>query len=618
MFQKHNLLTSSFLLIVFVITMLGVPPSADAQEVHAFFIIMNNDKDSSFNYSTNQNWWNVEEMLRPLNISPEIWQASKRPFQPIDIANWVQYLEVQSEDTVFVYYSGHGFMENEKHYLALDGQNKAFSLLRNDLAKAVSEKRCRLKMLITDTCSNYIKTGGSDESIRIEGSSTTPPSSKKAIIRNLFFGHRGFLDITAASPNQYALGNVEAGGYFTASLINSVNEKARKALGGESVSWKEVFESTRQKTQKLFSAITFTGKLKRMLDAKGQTTQTPFQHALPTPIKADVLPGTTEIQTIATLDITSTPSGATVYVDGTRVGTTPLRGHEVDTGVRRKKQVEVGLELTGYRSKLVQLTLEGGKSKPWNAQLEKMQQTRRPVTSEMVLIPAGKFRMGTDQLIGNESKPIHTVYLDAFYINKYEVTVGEYKQFLLDSGHPRPLHSGLSEYSPTDDHPIVGISWHDAMAYAQWAGKRLPTEAEWEKAARGGLMDMRYSWGNETIDSSKANYGNIHDGTVPAGNYPPNAFGLYDMTGNVMEWCLDPWDGNFYAKSPAENPFAGQKSQDATIADYKTVRGLRVVRGGSWSQKVPATFWVSGRFKYDAMAKGLMSIGFRCAKDAQP
>ena len=324
----------------------------------------------------------------------------------------------------------------------------------------------------------------------------------------------------------------------------------------------------------------------------------------------------------APLDITSTPSGATVYIDGTQVGTTPLRGHEVDTGQRGEKRVTVRLERNGYKILTTQITLAGGKSKTWSGSLEKVPVQLKPQATvveskaKMVLIPAGKFRMGTDQSMSDESKPIHTVYLDAFYIDKYEVTVGEYKQFLLDSGHPSSLHPALSQYSPTDDHPIVMVSWHDAIAYAQWAGKRLPTEAEWEKAARSGLMDMRYPWGNDAIDSSKANYGEIHDGTMPVGSHPPNAFGLYDMTGNAMEWCLDPWDGNFYAKSPAENPFAGQKSQDATIADYKNVRGLRVVRGGSWSQKVPATFWVSGRFKADSMKKTYSNIGFRCVKDA--
>ena len=323
-----------------------------------------------------------------------------------------------------------------------------------------------------------------------------------------------------------------------------------------------------------------------------------------------------------TLDITSTPSGATVYIDGTNVGTTPLRGHKVDTRTRSEKQVKVSLELEGYKSRETHITLENAESKPLNVELEKIptQITSQAIAVEkrsekMVLIPAGKFRMGTDTLVGNESKPIHTVDLDAFYIDTHEVTVGEYKEFLLESGHPVSLHRNLSEFSPTDDHPIVGVSWLDAMAYAQWAGKRLPTEAEWEKAARGRLIDEHYPWGNDEIDSSKANYGNIHGRTMPVGSYPPNAFGLYDMAGNVAEWCMDPWDSNFYANSPAKNPFAGHKSLDETIVDSKSVRGLRVIRGGSWSQTTSPTFWVSARLNYDVMKKAV-NIGFRCVKDA--
>ena len=236
--------------------------------------------------------------------------------------------------------------------------------------------------------------------------------------------------------------------------------------------------------------------------------------------------------------------------------------------------------------------------------------------AKMVLIPKGKFRMGTDRLTGDESKPIHSVELDAFWIDTHEVTVGEYKEFLRESGHPTSLLAQLFEYSPTDDHPIVGVSWHDAMAYAQWAGKRLPTEAEWEKAARGGLMDAHFPWGNDEIDSSKANYGNQNNRTMPVGSYPPNGYGLYDMTGNVMEWCMDPWDANFYANSPAENPFAGNKSLKETIVDYKNIKGHRVVRGGAWNHTSSGSLFVGARHKSEAIEK-FTNIGFRCVKGVE-
>lgn len=237
-------------------------------------------------------------------------------------------------------------------------------------------------------------------------------------------------------------------------------------------------------------------------------------------------------------------------------------------------------------------------------------------TPDMVLIPAGEFQMGSNNGERDE-KPVHTVYLDAFYIDKYEVTVGEYKQFVEATNH-RPLPDSVSRTSPTDRHPVAEVSWHDAMAYAQWVGKRLPTEAEWEKAARGGLISQNYPWGN-TINSRRANYnkntksGTHNERTTPVGMYPANGYGLYDMSGNVAEWCLDAYQRKFYANGKRHNPVAGSENVQQIIANAALSKERRVVRGGSWSFNAKSVR-VANRL---AEKPTLLSsdAGFRCVRD---
>ena len=246
-----------------------------------------------------------------------------------------------------------------------------------------------------------------------------------------------------------------------------------------------------------------------------------------------------------------------------------------------------------------------------------------PPLIEMETIHAGEFQMGSNDIdADDDEQPVRTIYLDTFYIDRYEVTNAQYKQFV--DANPRWQKDRIpSEYHDGDylkhwegnnypqgkeNHPVVYVSWYAAMAYADWTSKRLPTEAEWEKAARGGLVGQVYPWGN-SIDLSKANYsGDIGD-TTPVGNYPANAHGLYDMAGNAWEWCLDAYKTDFYTRSSRRNPIAGGLLTE--IADaYHTVRGPRVLRSGYWDN--PAVFVrVADRYKRspDSAHRG---AGFRC------
>ena len=238
----------------------------------------------------------------------------------------------------------------------------------------------------------------------------------------------------------------------------------------------------------------------------------------------------------------------------------------------------------------------------------------------MVLIPAGEFQMG-DAFSegGTDERPIHTVYVDAFYIDTYEVTNAQYRRFVQATGHRAPEGFGyvngewLSGFKPWldeslngDDQPVVCVSWADAKAYCEWAGKRLPTEAEWEKAARGGLVGKKFPWGDEDPDDTQCNFvdRNADDGTSPVGSFTPNGHGLHDMAGNVWEWCSDWYDPGYYSESPKENP-TGPSSGSS-----------RVLRGGSWNLN---SYYMRVSFRFPGVPKYSNNfVGFRCAKDAKP
>jgi serine/threonine-protein kinase len=192
---------------------------------------------------------------------------------------------------------------------------------------------------------------------------------------------------------------------------------------------------------------------------------------------------------------------------------------------------------------------------------------------ESVLIPAGRFAMGNNR---------REVHLDAFYIDRTPVTNLQVRNFIEVTGY-RPEDASAGRFlahwprgeMPRElgHHPVVFVSWHDARAYAVWAGKQLPPEAQWEKAARG-TDGRKYPWGRGEPTPSRANFGKQHPGTVPVGTFPDGVspYGVHDLAGNVWEWCSDIDDPLFYLNGPSHNPHCNQRSE----------RPQYVMRGGSW------------------------------------
>ena len=222
----------------------------------------------------------------------------------------------------------------------------------------------------------------------------------------------------------------------------------------------------------------------------------------------------------------------------------------------------------------------------------------------MVLVPGGTFMMGTDhgQAI---AAPKHPVILQAFFMDIYEVSNREYEEYCMATGYKFPEFWGMDLYKSGPDypdHPVVGVSQFDASQYAEWDGKRLPTEAEWEHAARGGLEDIAYPYGEKADHAqSRFNDPEAEKGPVKIGSYPPNGYGLHDMSGNAWEWVFDWFSESFYSESPEQNP-----SGPATGT-------FRVFRGGGWHSG-PGCTTVHRR---NALPSHWVDFagGFRCVKD---
>jgi formylglycine-generating enzyme required for sulfatase activity len=248
--------------------------------------------------------------------------------------------------------------------------------------------------------------------------------------------------------------------------------------------------------------------------------------------------------------------------------------------------------------------------------------------SVVVYVPAGEFIMGSDENnpdARDEEKPQHEVYLDAFYIDKYEVTNAQYRKCVETGACNAPSDTTYYDNADYAQHPVVYVSWNDADAYCRWAGKRLPTEAEWEKAALG-TEELAWPWGNEW-DGSKANFCDkdceseyrnewVSDGyerTAPVGSYLDGAspYNALDMSGNVWEWVADWYDPDYYSQTPTRNPPGPPNSR---FCPTPVPDPCKVIRGGSW-QNGHLDIRAAYRYASAPTHKG-SAVGFRCAKDS--
>ncbi|MBI5208365.1 MAG: SUMF1/EgtB/PvdO family nonheme iron enzyme [Elusimicrobia bacterium] len=234
---------------------------------------------------------------------------------------------------------------------------------------------------------------------------------------------------------------------------------------------------------------------------------------------------------------------------------------------------------------------------PLVIRLEREGLVRDPAVADMAPIPAGRSAMGSPRGVGETAEqPRHDVILEAFYIDRHEVTASQYRGFAEALGRPARAQPGWSG----DDHPAVNVDWSDADEYCRWAGKRLPTEAEWERAARGGA-GTRFSFGDDDsgLDEHAWHAGNAGKAAHPVGRKAPNQYGVFDMAGNAAEWTADWYDASYYENSPERGPQGPSSGEQ------------RALRGGSWAQAANLAR-PAARGMADPADRGDQR-GFRCA-----
>ncbi len=354
-------------------------------------------------------------------------------------------------------------------------------------------------------------------------------------------------------------------------------------------SFEETLKLEERKTSKVKATLGSRARASAVAQPKGPTP------ALPASEKVDP-------SDLVTFRFEVTPAEATISIDGQAVSGNEARvpqsqgDHVVD--VSAPGFLPQQHSLSARLSARLRVELEP-RPKGWVSDRAAGRASSGGAKGDMVTVPAGEFWMGCspkDSSCGDDAKPGRKVYLDAFSIDRTEVTVGRYNA-CVRAGNCRAAYDN----DRGDDHPVVGVAWNEASVFCKWAGGALPTEAQWEKAARG--TDGRiYPWGDQAPSCEHANMIRCGGSIERVGSKPAGANGLFDMAGNVWEWVEDVYDPNAYRSLGARNPVSRSGRSRA-----------RVVRGGSWSLEFGGYVSTSVRGGTDLQSQS-GAIGFRCAR----
>lgn len=315
-----------------------------------------------------------------------------------------------------------------------------------------------------------------------------------------------------------------------------------------------------------------------------------------------------KVDTRARLTVKIEPAEASVRVNGQAVANGE---YTLDLVESEEKDVEISAYAPEYKGQVLKTKMVRGKVVPITITLEKAEPAPPPVptnykdNADIIKIPAGEFSMGSpdnDSNADRDEKPQHKVYVNAFWMYRFPVTVGQYEQFCGETNRSMPDPPPFNNDWERKDDPMVNVRWEDAVAYAEWAGGRLPTEAEWERAARGDSTQV-YPWGNSfeegrtwaSVKTPKMTTASVLRTT----NIAESPLGVRDMTGHVWQWCADWYMEDYYRSSPSRNP------QGPTINGF-----YRSLRGGSFMDKYSKEWRTANRNRGGFRSKNV-NWGFR-------